>query len=1255
MCPGIAVAGGGGDGGGGSGGSGKKGKGKKGAGKKKGKKGAKGGKKGAKKGKKGGANGGCGKEGGKCPGSHGGKKGKKGRGDPVDVSTGRVFTDPADDLVLNGPLLFLWTRTYSSAVHDRDVGLGPGWSFSYGVELEVVRQQVWLWADDGTLVEYDLPKVGDSVPGENGLTLRREPWGFTLRTGHGVQLQFSVALDGGRRYLLGAVQERNGHRITLVYRNDLLIEIVDSAQRRIAVARDSKKHISSLTVQTPDGRVFPMRTYEYHPDGTLARTVDADGHAEWFEYCEHGLTKWKDSSGLTYHFQYLDDGRCFETWGDYDGAPIIGLSPNVPAVLADGTTPARGFNHVRINYFPDGSSEVIDSTIVQRYDENDDGNVDRAVSGGAVFARTFDDLGNETTLQYPDMATERWDRDSEGRIVAYTDPVGRTTRYQYDANGQLFSVQRPDGGVFEYRYDRFGNIAEIHCPGGVWTFEYTNGFLTRRVDPDGSEWRGDWDAQGNLVGVVDPVGNRWSATYDPLGGQSSRSDPMGGTIEFQYTPAGRGYRETYPDGSSETYLIDGALQLRELIASDGRTIRQLPGIHRQAVEQMAPDGQVTRYFYDRENRLVEVLSAAGRSHRYRYDGNDFVLSETTFDGRTLHYRWGPTGQPSRFLNGDGRAIDFEYDADSQLVLRSTEEGETAYEYDLNGFVQRVTTDSVVTEFERDAFGRMVRERRLIDGVAYSVEATWNGSHSVAELRTSLGHVRSYEYDRSGLMAAITLDSSDRIKFAYDARGCTTHVTLPNGGEVDILIDGKHRLARSTVRRRTGVLTGPEWVGLRPDIVAETSYHYGHCDEPLRVDDTTAGSTELRYDASLRLLAVDGKLPERFAYTADGHASSVGAHCEYDAGGRPTRVDDQELSWDACGRLVERKTPAGTWSYEWSTDDELTKVVRPDESTIEYLYDRTGKLVRKRTKASGGASADEIFVWWGDELVHVVREQGTLTFVYGTDGFTPMAQRAGGDAWSYFVPGPAPQTRRLVDGKGEIISDVPLTAYGAAVGPSDLTPLRFPGQIWDDDAQLSYNQARFYDPTLRQYISPDPLGLLGGLTPFAYAKNSPTAFCDPQGLKPPASRTCLYGSDGKPLATGNSGVVHGPPPKTPHHPTVEAALGPAKPLYKGGGHPCGSCGEPNAFSSLLQGVPPSGAAAKLDSVASVIIIQCTPGKRNKPKSGEAKAPCRFCQKMLPELKDPSGKGMDQRIGLPAGGKSAAELQSDCKSSGGCKGK
>ncbi|MGK3999380.1 RHS repeat-associated core domain-containing protein [Sorangium sp. So ce1024] len=163
---------------------------------------------------------------------------------------------------------------------------------------------------------------------------------------------------------------------------------------------------------------------------------------------------------------------------------------------------------------------------------------------------------------------------------------------------------------------------------------------------------------------------------------------------------------------------------------------------------------------------------------------------------------------------------------------------------------------------------------------------------------------------------------------------------------------------------------------------------------------------------------------------------------------------------------------------------------------------------------------------------------------------------------------------LVSGKGEILADLRPTIWGhvePAASARAETPLRYPGQYFDEETGLCYNRYRFYDPRIGRYVSPDPVGLLGGLDPFAYCYQQPFRFHDPLGLAPPVT-TEVSGSAGtfRQDSGGQPGRIH---------PVVESAFPPRAPdnngIYPGhrGGIPPGqsptACGEPRALSRYIE--------------------------------------------------------------------------------------
>lgn len=60
------------------------------------------------------------------------------------------------------------------------------------------------------------------------------------------------------------------------------------------------------------------------------------------------------------------------------------------------------------------------------------------------------------------------------------------------------------------------------------------------------------------------------------------------------------------------------------------------------------------------------------------------------------------------------------------------------------------------------------------------------------------------------------------------------------------------------------------------------------------------------------------------------------------------------------------------------------------------------------------------------------------------------------------------------------------------------PYTYTARELDYETGLYYYRARYYDPKVGRFITRDPIGFGGGINVYAYVKNNPIRFKDPEG-------------------------------------------------------------------------------------------------------------------------------------------------------------
>jgi RHS repeat-associated protein len=240
-------------------------------------------------------------------------------------------------------------------------------------------------------------------------------------------------------------------------------------------------------------------------------------------------------------------------------------------------------------------------------------------------------------------------------------------------------------------------------------------------------------------------------------------------------------------------------------------------------------------------------------------------------------------------------------------------------------------------------------------------------------------------------------------------------------------------------------------------------------------------------------------------------------------GESTATD--EFNYDAAGRMTQRTVNGVVTDLTWDGSSNLTSTTADGVTTV-YAYDASGQRVAQAVVADADTTGKATAYVASSELTDANTDElstgdvtGTRFYTFG--GATVAVRNSAGGFWLLFgdEQGSAQIMMPATIGAGGVLepatgadaANVQRTAYepyGARRG-EDLTDVNrgWLGQVEDAGTGLTYLNARYYDPMLGRFLSPDPLMDPGDprtLDPYRYADNNPIVYSDATGLRPDCS-------------------------------------------------------------------------------------------------------------------------------------------------------
>lgn len=993
------------------------------------------------------------------------------RAEPVDITTGEVVVEQ-EDFQLPWPIPLSWTRRYRSG-SDAVGAVGHGW--------ETLADSRLVLEEDGAVCFYDgepgathfpaLPSPSDREPVRElldgaQLTAGEDGTELCVRRKDGLAFYFARPTASGRCCMLRRIVDRRGHSISFARDDEGLYAIACSAGPRIRV-RSERGLVQEMWL-AGDGQQQPdqlLVRYQQDRSGDLTTVIDALGAPYRFVYDGHRMVTHTDRRGLSFYYAFSGvdaDARVTHAWGDgglYDY--------RFEYVAGAASTPAAPPKEVHI-------TDSAGQTSIVRFDENH------------LPVEETDPLGGVTCFEYDDC----------GRTTAVVDPAGLRTEYQFDDHGNLLQLVRPDGSALSMAYDASDQLVSLtDASGASWKQQWDDrGLLIRQVSPGGGQQTFQYSEQGFLCGYVNELGAVTEVRTDGLGQPLSLIDPLGHTTELERDVFGNVRCERDPLGRQTAYAYDSKSRLRSVVRPSGaavqcdydgednltvytdeeghRTELSYVGLG-EVARRKQPDGHEVRYEYDGEERLTAVVNQRGETYRLVRDAMGRIIEEIDYWGQSRRYTYDASGYLVRSEDALGRAIDYKTDALGRLCKKQLPDG-TVEEFSYDTAGNLVGTKNPTCEVRRiyDGDGNLLQEQQN----DFIVRNEYDAAGQRIRRQTSHGNVVEYAYDPLGRVSQIRVNDGEPITIQRDAAGQAVEERLSSSLLRRYRYDADGQVTKQEVLREGSPLFSRE-------------YEYDRTGNLTRRRDSKNGAEQFLYDPMGRVREHIDPLGRVQKYLHDpagdlqravpSRAPDPDAAPAQSDWSRSAEYDGLQYRYDAAGNLIQRTDRDGTvLQLFWDANNRLIKSRRGNGPDTTYGYDAQGRRIYKETSA-----ARTHFTWDADALLSdKLPGQEPREFVYYPGTFVPIVEISRDE---HIIVQCEPNGSRV----GLLSKDRVRVS---------LSPMLLQGQYRDCETGLIYNRHRYYDESIGQFISPDPLRLAGGINSYQYAPNT-NKWMDPLGL------------------------------------------------------------------------------------------------------------------------------------------------------------
>lgn len=551
------------------------------------------------------------------------------------------------------------------------------------------------------------------------------------------------------------------------------------------------------------------------------------------------------------------------------------------------------------------------------------------------------------------------------------------------------------------------------------------------------------------------------------------------------------------------------------------------------IRTKAANGGENRYAYDPLGQLIDVIDPIGNKTSYRYDSEGQVITASSPELGLSKFSYTDNGYIKTVINGNDEQQVFSYDGLGRITIKQNYLDDQSlsktvrYQYDDGdngmGRLTAAITADVTYRYQYDNLGRISEKLTSLKvndkPQDYTTLYRYDVMDRIKWIQYPDNSIVRYNYLKSGDLASIgyqQTEDSEGIILAeytdYTALGKSGNGRYHNGVSTSEQFDILGRPISSRTLRQSLVYRDHDltWNGAgklvnisdkreTPATLLSQQYDYNEMGF-LTAATGAFGTTDYQYNLTGDITQSGNRY---FGYNLQKkhQLESVcnGSRCD-----TSNAIAQLQLSYDGVGDLIGRTAidDDGVSSgqiYQYDMDGNLIGVQKKQGvsvSTVKsYSYDDSWQ----RIIATNEDGKSTYYV----SPYYILNDDGTgniekTKYVYGTDGAIAAIEQSG--RIHYLNLNQIGSTTLVTDKTGAQTSELSYHPYGEIDYKNsqniDVVRPKYSGKELDPDTGFYYFGARYYDPEIKRFITPDPAGQFD--SSYLYAADDPITIVDPDG-------------------------------------------------------------------------------------------------------------------------------------------------------------